>query len=101
MDWPNKVVLVTGASSGIGRGLAIELARRGAAVGLLARRRALLAETVDQICAARGRALALPAAVTNADAMRAAADDLLRKFGPVNLLIANAGICVDTFVPDL
>src|SRR5213083_2534268 len=101
MDWPNKVVLVTGASSGIGRGLAVELARRGASVGLLARRRALLVQAVGGIREAGGRAVALPADVTNADAMRAAAYELRREFGPVNLLIANAGISVNTFVPDL
>ncbi|PYS69899.1 MAG: oxidoreductase [Acidobacteria bacterium] len=101
MDRRNKVVLVTGASSGIGRGLAVELARRGASVGLLARRRNLLAETVDHICEAGGRALALPADVTDADAMRAAAYKLRREFGPIDLLIANAGISVNTFVPDL
>ena len=95
MDWRNKVVLVTGASSGIGRGLAVELARRGASVGLLARRRNLLAETVDHICEAGGCALALPADVTDADAMRAAAYKLRREFGPIDLLIANAGISVN------
>src|SRR5438445_9975728 len=101
MVWRNKAVLVAGASAGLGGELAVELARRGASVGLLARRRNLLAETVDHICEAGGRALALPADVTNADAMRAAAYELRREFGPIDLLIANAGISVDTFVPDL
>src|SRR5947207_14728238 len=50
---------------------------------------------------AGGRALALPADVTNADAMRAATHQLRREFGPIDLLIANAGISVNTFVPDL
>jgi NAD(P)-dependent dehydrogenase (short-subunit alcohol dehydrogenase family) len=50
MDWSNKVVLITGASSGIGRGLALELARRGAKIGLLARG----TETTQAMAAAAG-----------------------------------------------
>src|SRR5947207_11441465 len=101
MDWVNKVVLITGASSGIGRGIGIELAHRGASVGLLARRRDVLELVAGEIRQAGGRALALPADVTNADAMRAATHELRREFGPIDLLIANAGISVNTFVPDL
>jgi short-subunit dehydrogenase len=92
MDWSNKVVLVTGASSGIGRGLAVELARRGASVGLLARRAATLQEIVAEIEAGGGRALALPADVTDANALRQAADTLRTKVGPIDVLFANAGV---------
>jgi len=101
MDWSNKVVLVTGASSGIGRGLAIELARRGASVGLLARRRDLLEAAVDEINAAGGRALALPADVTHADQVRGAACELRRKFGYIDVLVANAGVGGTTYAVDL
>jgi short-subunit dehydrogenase len=92
MEWANKVVLITGASSGIGRGLALELARRGAAVGLLARRSDLLQEVVKEIEAHGGKAIALPADVTDANAVRAAVDALQQRFGPIDLLIANAGV---------
>lgn len=101
MDWSNKVVLVTGASSGIGRGLALELARRGASVGLLARRRDLLEAAVDEINEAGGRALALPADVTHADQVRAAACELRRKFGYIDVLVANAGVGGTTYAVDL
>jgi short-subunit dehydrogenase len=101
MDWTNKVVLITGASSGIGRALGIELARRGAAVGLLARRRELLDEIVDQITEAGGRAMALPADVIHADQVRAAACELRRKFGYIDLLVANAGVGGTTYAVDL
>ena len=92
MHWSNKVVLVTGASSGIGRGLGVELARRGAAVGLLARRADTLQEVVDEIEAGGGRALALPADVTDAHAVSQAADVLRTEFGPIDVLFANAGV---------
>ena len=101
MDWTNKVVLITGASSGIGRAMGIELARRGASVGLLARRREVLEEIVDEITEAGGRALALPADVIHADSVRAAACELRRKFGYIDLLVANAGVGGTTYAVDL
>src|SRR6185436_3105916 len=99
MDWANKVVLITGASSGIGRGLAVELARRGAKLGLVARRKELLDEIVEEI---RSRAnqepnqsanlLAVAADVQDASSLRTAAERLRAEFGRIDVLIANAGI---------
>jgi NADP-dependent 3-hydroxy acid dehydrogenase YdfG len=90
--WQNKTVLITGASSGIGRGLALEISRRGARIGLVARRAESLKELVDEIGATNGQALALPADVLDSDSLRSAADDLRSAFGPIDILIANAGV---------
>ena len=98
MDWSNQVVLVTGASSGIGRALALELARRGAKVGLIARRRELLEEIASEISRAGDNKKAdvalLTVEVQDADAMRAAAQRLMSAFGRIDVMIANAGIGV-------
>jgi short-subunit dehydrogenase len=99
--WQNKIVMITGASSGIGRGLALELARRGAAIGLVARRSELLTEIVTEIEAAHGRALALVADVKDAEALRLEADRLRRELGPIDVLIANAGIATVDHAVDL
>jgi NADP-dependent 3-hydroxy acid dehydrogenase YdfG len=100
-DWSQKVVFITGASSGIGRALAIELGRRGAALGLLARRADTLKEIVSEIESAGGRAMALPADVKDAEAVRAAADKAREKFGRVDVMVANAGIVPTTHAKDL
>jgi len=87
--------MITGASSGIGRALALELARRGARLGLVARRREVLEETAAAASAGeKGRTKILPADVQDAPAMREAAQQLMTAFGKIDVLIANAGIGV-------
>jgi short-subunit dehydrogenase len=90
--WTNRVVMITGASSGIGRGLAVQIGRRGAKLGLVARRVELIDEVVQEIEAAGGEAVALPADVQDVDSISAAADKLRASLGPIDVLIANAGI---------
>lgn len=85
-------MLITGASAGIGRGLAVEIARRGAKVGLVARRAEVIDQAVREIEDAGGKALALPADVQSEESIRAAADKLRADLGPIDVLIANAGI---------
>lgn len=100
-DWSQKVVLITGASSGIGRGLAAALGRRGAVLGLLARRLEVLTEVAQDVVAAGGRALALCADVRNARAVQDAAERLRREYGRIDVLIANAGVGATASATDL
>ncbi len=90
--WTNKVVLITGASSGIGKGVALEIAARGAHLGLLARREELLNQIVDEARAKGVNAVAVAADVRDIKAVREAADVVRRELGPIDVLIANAGI---------
>lgn len=89
--WNGKTVLITGASSGIGEALALELARHGARVGLLARRKERLDALAARITKEGGWALPLPGDVGERDQVRAAAERLARASGPVDVLVANAG----------
>jgi short-subunit dehydrogenase len=90
--WTNKVVMITGASSGIGRGIALEIASRGANLALLARREDLLNEIVDEARSRGVKAVSATADVRDAEAVRAAADRFRQELGPIDMLIANAGI---------
>jgi short-subunit dehydrogenase len=88
----NKTVFLTGASSGIGEGLAIELAKRGATLGLLARRKELLNDIAQRCAEAGGTASVFAADVTDAEAVRKAAADFRAEFGHIDIMIANAGV---------
>jgi short-subunit dehydrogenase len=94
--WTNKTVMITGASSGIGKGLALEISSRGARLGLLARREDLLNEMVDEIRKQNGTAIAAAVDVRDPQAVRAAADRFRAELGPIDVLIANAGIGTST-----
>lgn len=94
-----KVVLITGASSGIGRSLALELGRAGAKLGVLARRadrlNALAAEigTQSEVCV-------LPCDVSNDAACKEAVQTLAAEHGAIDLAINNAGVSMNTMFED-
>jgi short-subunit dehydrogenase len=92
MFWKDKVVFLTGASSGIGEALALEIAKRGATLGLLARREDLLKELVEKCERNGSRARYFAVDVTDANAVAEAAKILRNKFDKIDVLIANAGI---------
>lgn len=92
MNWKNLTVLLTGASSGIGEALAIALAKKGATLGLVARREELLSDLVFRCETAGAKAMVLPCDVVDAVALQAAAERFREAFGPIDIMIANAGI---------
>ncbi|GAB4211530.1 MAG: hypothetical protein OHK0022_46140 [Roseiflexaceae bacterium] len=87
-----RVALVTGAGRGIGRATALELARLGAAVALLARSAPELEEAAAAVQAAGGRAFVLTADVGDVAAAPAAVERVAAELGPVDVLINNAGV---------
>ena len=91
-----KNVIVTGASSGIGRATAVRLAARGYRVALLARRQDLLQEVASEVTAAGGEAMPIAVDVTDHAAIESAVSDVLESWGHVDVAIANAGVRSET-----
>ncbi|MGH9459302.1 MAG: SDR family NAD(P)-dependent oxidoreductase [Thermoanaerobaculia bacterium] len=87
----NKTALITGASSGIGWELALELSRRGWRTALLARRKEKLDALAAAIERAGGEALALECDVTEPEALKEAARTGMERWGAIDLAVANAG----------
>ena len=88
------VVVVTGASAGVGRAVVRAFARQGADVGLIARGADGLEGARREVEAGRGRAVVLPLDVADADAVEAAADRVERELGPIDVWVNNAMVSV-------
>ena len=91
-----RTALVTGAAAGIGRACARRLAREGHRIGVLDLDRAAAQTVVDEIEGEGGKALALGASIADRPAIERAAGELRAAFGPITILVNNAGI--STFV---
>jgi short-subunit dehydrogenase len=93
---PALVAVVTGASSGIGRALALRLVSQGYQVGLVARRRSALNDLASEIEMRGGTAFPAPADVGDRNALRGAIEEVESQLGPVDVMIANAGFGAPT-----
>src|SRR6185437_5267548 len=90
-----RIALVTGASQGIGRACALELAKAGATVALAARNESKLAEVAAEIAVAGGQAAAFALDVANEDSIKNGAKAVTDRFGKIEILVNNAGITRD------
>lgn len=96
----DKVVLITGASSGIGRASALRLGGHGARVAVAARNQQALDEVATAVRDFETEALAVPVDVTQAEQCRQAVEATVRHFGRLDILICSAGLSMRAFFED-
>jgi len=99
--WNDKVAIITGGTSGIGRALAEELARRGSVVVLTGRNRDRGGAVAEAIQQAGGRATFARADVTDAKAVQEAVDDVVQGHGRLDYMFNNAGVGIMGEVRDM
>jgi len=97
----DRVAIVTGASQGIGRAIAVELAKVGAHVVACSRQRSPLEAVADEVCAQGRRALAVTCDVGDATQVDAAVTQAMNAFGRIDLLVNNAGYRIRSPFEDL
>ncbi len=99
VDLSDQTAIVTGASQGLGRAIAIELGAAGARVACIARNVEKLADTVKVITDAGGQAEAMKCDVSDGEAVTAVVDKIAEEWGKLDILVNNAGITRDTLLP--
>jgi 3-oxoacyl-[acyl-carrier protein] reductase len=99
VDLKDQVALVTGASQGIGKAIALTLAASGAKVACVARSVDKLSQTVEAIRAAGGTAEVFACDVTKSESVNQVVDDIVAKWEKLHILVNNAGVTRDTLVP--
>ncbi len=99
VDLSDNTAIVTGASQGLGRAMAIALAANGAKVACVARNAEKLADAVAEIEAAGGQAEAMACDVTDRESVDRLVDDVAEKWGKLDILVNNAGITRDGLLP--
>src|SRR5436190_21824664 len=100
MKLQDRTAVITGASKGLGRAMALALAAEGARVALVSRDREKLNAVADEVTAAGGRATVFTADVTSEEDVRRVESEILAVYGKVNILINNAGVNVRKPVVD-
>ena len=99
VDLAGQTAVVTGASQGIGKAIAVALGAAGAKIACIARSADKLASTVGEITAAGGQAEAFPCDVKQSAAVDALIDGIQEKWGKIDILVNNAGVTRDTLLP--
>jgi len=99
-NFKDKVVWITGASSGIGEALAMAFAKEGAKLVLTARRREELERVKQQTALPAANVLVLPLDVTQLDQAQPAADQVIAHFGHIDIMVHNAGVSQRSYIND-
>jgi short-subunit dehydrogenase len=96
-----KVVIITGASDGIGRKTALLLAKKGASVVLVARRREVLARILNKLTGGSKKHLYVSADISKEEDVKRLVEEVIRKYGRINVLVNNAAISYVGRVEDM